>query len=120
MEKTTLEKRIEELKNESCYLEQRKQTALADAIAYAISQGVPEMEFDWDNGDAPSCTYSADEDLMDCYIAKIKFDGDFPLTCTKVTLHAYYVGEDYDISLDDIIDYDKLELANYILDNLED
>ena len=108
------------MENESRYLEQKKETALADAMAYAISQGIEEMKFDWEENYAPDCVYSANDDLMDCYIVKIKFDRDFPLTCTKVTLHAYYVGEDYDVSLDDIIAYNKLVLATYILDNLED
>lgn len=62
------------------------------------------MEFDWENEDAPSCVYSADGDLMDCYITKIKFSKDFSLTCTKVTLHAYYVGENIN-DFDDIVKY---------------
>lgn len=118
MEKVKFETRIEDLQNVSRYLEEQTNSVLSDAIVYAVSQGVEEMEFDWEENEAPDCVYSADDDLMDCYITKIKFDKDFPLTCTKVTLHAYYVGEDYDVSIDDIIDYDKLDLARFIIDNL--
>lgn len=116
MEKASLEERIEKLEKGSRYLEQQESTVLADTMTYALSQGVEEMDFDWEENAAPSCVYSTDDDLMDCYIVKIKFSGDFPLTCTKVTLHAYYVGEDYNVSLNDIIDYNKLELAQFILD----
>lgn len=118
MEKTRIETRIEDLKNVSHYVNQQAKTVLADAIVYAVWQGIEEMEFDWKENDVPSCVYSKSGDSMDCYITKIKFDKDFPLTCTKVTLHAYYVGEDYDVSIDDIIDYDKLDLARFIIDNL--
>lgn len=115
-----LEKKIGELKDLSRYVKQQEETLLADAIAFAQSQGIEEMEFDWENNDAPSCAYSGDDDLMDCYITKIKFNKDFPLTCTEVTLHAYYVGEDFDVSLDDINEYDRLDLAEFILNNIED
>ena len=115
MEQVKFETRIEDLRSISCNLKEQEKSVLADAMAYAISLGVEEMEFDWENDDAPSCVYSADGDLMDCYITKIKFSKDFPLTCTKVTLHAYYVGEDYEVSIDDIIDYDKLDLAQFII-----
>lgn len=118
MEKVKFETRIEDLENVSRYVKEQEKSILADAMAYAISQGVEEMQFDWEESDAPSCVYSGDDDLMDCYITKIKFSKDFPLTCTKVTLHAYYVGEDYDVSIDDIIDYDKLDLTRFIIDNL--
>ncbi len=118
MEKAKIETRIEDLENVFRYVNQQAKTILADAMAYAISQGVEEMQFDWEESDAPSCVYSGDDDLMDCYIAKIKFSKDFPLTCTKVTLHAYYVGADFDVSLDDINEYDKLDLARFIIDNL--
>lgn len=117
MEKTKLEKRIEDLQNQSSYLEQMKSTVLADTIVYAVSQGIEEMEFDWNSGEAPCCIYSANDDLMGCHITKIKFSEDFPLTRTKVTLHAYCVGEDYDIDIDDINNYDQLELAQFILNN---
>ena len=116
--KTKLETRIEDLQNVYSYVREQEKSILADAMAYAISQGVEEMQFDWDESDAPSCVYSIDDDLMDCYITKIKFDKDFPLTCTKVTLHAYYVGDDYEVSIEDINDYDKLDLAQYIINNL--
>lgn len=118
MKQEEFNKRIDELGNEFRSIQQRKSTLLADVIAYAQSLGVNEMEFDWEENEAPCCTYSANDDLMDCYITKLVFDGEFPLVCTKVTLHAYYVGEDYDVNIDDINDYDKLELAQYILDNL--
>ena len=118
MDKKKIETRIEDLENVSRYVNQQAKTVLADAMAYAISQGVEEMEFDWEENDAPSCVYSGDDDLMDCYITKIKFSGDFPLTCTEVTLHAYYVGDDFDVSLDDINEYDKLDLARFIIGNL--
>lgn len=118
MEKAKIETRIEDLKNVYRYVNQQASTVLADAMVYAVSQGVEEMEFDWEENYAPSCIYSGNDDIMDCYISKIKFNKDFPLTCTKVTLHAYYVGDDFDVSLDDINEYDKLDLAQNIIDNL--
>lgn len=118
MEKTRIETRIEDLQNVSRYVNQQAKTVLADAIVYAVWQGIEEMEFDWKENDAPSCVYSKSGDSMDCYITKIKFNKDFPLIYTEVTLHAYYIDEDFDVSLDDINEYDSLDLARFIINNL--
>ena len=53
MDKKKIETRIEDLENVSRYVNQQAKTVLADAMAYAISQGVEEMEFDWEENDAP-------------------------------------------------------------------
>lgn len=49
------------------------------------------LEFDWENGDAPSMVSDEfDDDVCDCYITKIYLDGDY----IYADLHAYYLQED--------------------------
>ena len=109
-----LKEQLDNLQIVDFYLNKQKEFMLTDAINFASSKGLQEIEF---NNPVSSCIYSIDEDLMDCNIIKIKFDSSFPVTECKVTIEACYVGAQYDVNLSDLIYYDKLDLSECILNN---
>lgn len=66
------------------------------------------IEFDWENGDAPSIvSMQFGEDVADCHVKALYMDGD----TLYADLHAYYLDDDMDgvdLANDEIVDWCSL------------
>lgn len=58
---------------------------------YAAQTGKHSVDFDYENGDAPACTYNGYEDLTDAYITRVTFDDNGKIK--KMYGYAYYKQE---------------------------
>lgn len=91
---------------------------LKNAVREALLKIGHPVEFDWDNGNAPSISSgNFDDDITDAYVSKIWLDGDL----IKVNLHAYYLGDDReDIDLGDECDVPYADILDYLLDEYDE
>lgn len=80
-------------------------------------EGISELTFDYENGDAPSCIYVSDNDYCDTYIKHIKFDEYGYLT--KIDAYLYYVRENINNARErDLMNY-ELGLYNFIVNEIQ-
>jgi len=90
-----------------------------NAVLIALQEHGKAVEFDYDNGDAPSINVGCfDDDVTDAYITKIWADGGL----VKANLHAYYLGDDReDIDLGDecLGASDWADILDYVISNAE-
>lgn len=91
----------------------------ASLLSLLEQHGKP-IEFDWENGYAPSIVSGQfDDDITDCYITKIWADKGLVM----VNIHAYYLGddrEDIDLSRECLGASDYAEIMEYVLGEIED
>lgn len=98
----------------------------ADQIREQIKAAVREclvkinqaVEFDWDEGQAPSyCSGEFQDDVTDAYITKIWLQNGLIM----VNLHAYYLGEDVEnVDLNDDVNVDWEDILYCLMQELED
>lgn len=80
---------------------------LKNVLVVLSKEGINELSFDYENGDAPSCIFCSDSDYCDTYIKHIVWNEYGFLT--KIDVYLYYVGEHID-------DVRQSDLMNFELD----
>lgn len=89
---------------------------LQSVLAALYKEGISELTFDYENGDAPSCIYVSDNDYCDTYIKHIEFDEIGYLT--RIDAYLYYVGENINnVRECDLMNY-ELDLYNFIVNEI--
>lgn len=118
MKRNELESKLIELQETSKNVSKGFYALIAESLQlYKEQTGKNVIEWDWEEDDAPACTYTDfGDDLADCYITRIEFDDTH---ITGIELYAYYQQETIeDAKLVYMRDYQQ-DLANAIIAELD-
>lgn len=95
----------------------KTQKTIQEASRFDVANILKEkgkIEFNWEDGDAPSFASSLfKDDITDAYIASLSIDGDI----IYADLHAYYLDDDIcGVDLAEELDTDWLDILDHIID----